>query len=214
MGGLFTKEGIMKKKYCIIAVLFFALSCSRKTNNIPNIFTQTSYPMAVGNWWQYQVTDFGGGSTDTIILKAISLSVNGTNKNFTCYLIQNGTIVDSGHFIQSDSGLSYSGSRRYSTFGEFSLKFPFITGQKWPGIFPTDTFVDVGLVDSFSVSAYGPYYKPVYTLRRAFSDPHYSLIQNIFLTPNIGLIYQTIDSHSDTAPDVWESINLLNYYVQ
>jgi hypothetical protein len=206
----------MKKACFLIAIVLMVTFSCRKNDKgtVQNIFTQSSYPMAVGDWWQYQVTYYPGSYCDTLILKAISVSINGTKKDYTCHLINNGLIVDSGHFIQSDSGLSYSGSMRYSTFGEFILKFPFVTGQKWPGVFPTDTFVDVGLADSFSVSAYGPYYKPVYTLRRVFSDLHYSVIQDIFLTPNIGLVYQSIDSHSDTAPDVWESINLLKYNVQ
>jgi hypothetical protein len=170
--------------------------------------------MAVGDWWQYQVIDYGGGGSDTLILKVISLSVNGTKKDFTCHLLRKNTIVDSGHYVQSDSVISYRGSTGYSLFGQFILRFPFVNGQKWSGTFPTDTFVVTGIADSFAVSSYGPWYKPVYSLHRVFSDPHYSMIQNIILTPNIGLVLQDIDLHSDTAADVWESINLLSYYVQ
>jgi len=169
--------------------------------------------MAVGDWWQYQVAYYQGGtSIDTLVLKAVSVVTIGSSANYTCQLSQNGTVIDSGHFVQSDSMLSYTGSTRYSTFGFFNLRFPFSEGQRWPGIYPGDTITDTGFVDSFK--AMGVIYTPLFTLRRVFNDPHYSMIQDIFLTPKIGLVFQTIDVQSDTAPDIWESMQLINYHIQ
>jgi hypothetical protein len=204
-----------RRNYLILIFLFTAFSCHKKEQGSPvqNIFTSDSYPMAVGDWWQYQVTSFQGGqSTDTLILSVISVVTTGSSKDYKCNLLQNGAIIDSGHFIMTDSSLSYRGTRDYSLFGFFNLKFPFTNGQKWPGIYPGETIADVGFVDTFK--ALGVVYNPLYTLHRFFDDPHCSMVQNIFLTPKIGLVFQGIDLQTDTAPDIWESIQLMNYELQ
>jgi hypothetical protein len=200
-----------KSNFLIIIFLCSAFySCKKKAQN-SQVFTSSSYPLAVGDWWQYLKSD-GGNTSDTITLSIVSESVNGTIKDYKCNITQGGIVIDTGHFTQSDTSLAYSGNPYYSVFGFFNLQIPFKEGQEWPGVYPNDTIKVAGVADSFE--AYHITYKPVYALRRVFNDPHYSMVQLIFLTPNIGLTNQSIEIQSDTAVQTSEVLFLLNYKLQ
>jgi hypothetical protein len=181
-------------------------------DNVSPLFNLNQFPLTSGNWWQYQITDFFGGSTDTLILSITSTVNSGDSVIYTCQFFQNGVLADSGHYIKSGSAISYAGNPRYSVFGFFNLKFPLSGTQKWPGTFPYDTLREAGIVASFN--ALGNIYSPLYTINRVFDDPHYKLEQNIFLTPEVGIVFQSINVQSDTAADLWESIQLMNYHLQ
>ncbi|MCW3128212.1 MAG: hypothetical protein JWO03_3870 [Bacteroidetes bacterium] len=199
----------MRKVYNLILLLFLISSCSNKQQQ--EQFARDSYPLKVGNWWRYQVVNFfGSQSTDTISLNVVSLVTSGSTTDYTCHLLKNGLVIDSGHFVQSDTALYYSGSNPYySIFGFFNLKFPFVEGQKWAGTFPGDTIIAAGKAESFKVL--GSTYAPVYSLARRFSIPQNNLIQIIYLTPKVGVIYQSINFRSDTAVWVQEAIHLIDY---
>jgi hypothetical protein len=204
----------MKNVYFTILIgVVLLLSCCKKNNNNQNTFTNSSYPLAVGNWWQYQVVDFLGGTTDTVMLSAVSVVSDGSTKDYKCNLIKNGMIIDSGHFIVSDTALAYHGSHpSYSIFGYFNFKFPFTSGQKWSGTMPADTFIVAGVDKSLKIL--GNTYSPDYSLTRRVFVPEYSLIQIMDLTPGVGLIDQSIDIQSDTAAWEQEGIQLISYHLQ
>ena len=191
-------------------VIVVAIGCKKP---VVNTFDAKSFPLAVGNWWRYQQVDGFASITDTIVLGVVSMTVDGNTKDYTCQLLKNGAIIDSGHFLFSDTALYYHGASGYSYFGFFNLKLPFIPGQKWPGILPHDTIFAEGYL-SKSGNYNGVYYSPDYIITRRINVPKYFLSEQIELTPGVGVIVHSIDIQSDTAS--WQQVDftLIDYHVQ
>ncbi len=198
---------------------------SCKKDNGPTPFTKNSYPMAVGDWWKYQVTYcFGGYSTDTFTLSVSSMNTSGVYTNYTCDFIQNGgTLVSGfGNFIQSDTSLSFVNTSAYADFSSmpnFHLKFPIAAGQYWQGTFPGDSTLVDAVVSSEDY--YGHTYSPCYLTNESYDLPHNFKVESMVLTPKIGLVHQSINFQSDTAVvggvpgvQVCQSITLIDYSVQ
>jgi hypothetical protein len=219
------KNKKMKKLYpYFLFVSLFAFSCCKRDNNtVPSIFTKTSYPLAVGNWWQYRVdeTEMGGGY-DTIMLKVISETDQGTYKNYLSVVSLKGVTRDSGYFLQSDTSLSFTNllpNPYYSLFPNFHLKFPVVKGQYWQGAFTGDSILVKTVLDTYS--AYGHTFKPCYVTEESYNLPHNFKINDLYLTPQIGLISGSMSFNSDTAEingfagaQVKQSIQLIDFNVQ
>jgi hypothetical protein len=204
-----------RKNYYILILMLFALSC--KKGNPPSVFSKASYPLAVGDWWEYQLNAIGN-SPDTIMLSVASLVNVGPYVQYKCYFQYHGAITDSAYFQQSDTSLSFINASPFadlSSIQNFHLKFPVSAGYKWQGAFPGDTIVVTGVVPKYS--GYGLTYGPCYYLGEAYDLPHNDKTETMILTPKVGLIYQSIAFNSDTAEgglQVQHSILLLNYHVQ
>jgi hypothetical protein len=205
-----------KKAYGIILISLILFSCHRNEST-PNIFTESSYPLAVGDWWQYQLTSCTGGS-DTFMLSVFSMTIIGPYARYQCNVILNGTIIDSGYFLQSDTSMSFTNTYYpyYSVFPNFHLKFPVALGQHWAGAFPGDSILVGAVVDS--LESYHHTYGPCYLTNESYDLPHNFLVEHLTLTPKIGLVSQTIDFISDTAEvngfagvNVCQSLQLINY---
>jgi hypothetical protein len=210
--------------YCILLVIILSWSCCKKDNS-PSPFTETSYPLTVGNWWEYQVNQTAmGGGYDTVILIVISMSKINSYVDYLCTVTLNGTIIDSGNFFQSDTSLSFINSlptSYYSLFPNFYLKFHVATGQYWQGSFAGDSILVTSVVNSYS--AYGHTYGPCYYTKEAYDLPHNFKVSSMIYTPKVGLIEGAINFISDTADkspsysggvQIQQSILLLDYYVQ
>jgi hypothetical protein len=204
----------MKNRHYYLLLLFIALSCCKIDNNNPQTFTENSYPLAVGNWWQYQLTDLYYGSVDTITLDVISMVKSGPYMKYTCNFIYNGNVTDSGYFLQSDTSMSFEVANSYSVAClNFYLKFPVATGQYWQGAFPGDSIMVLSVVGSEGY--YGHTYSPCYYLKESYDLPHNYKVNTMILTPKVGLVHQAITFNSDTAGvQIQQSISLLNYSVQ
>ena len=210
----------MKNRFCILIVLLFVLSCKRDSTSSPSTFTKDAYPLTVGSWWQYQVDQTSeGGGYDTIILSAVSMINVGSYIKYTCNITLNGRFIDSGYFLQSDTSLSFTNnlpSSYFSLFPNFHLKFPVQTGQYWPGAFPGDS-IRVAGVAANCAGSYGESFSPCFSTVESYILPHNFKVENMLLTPKVGLVTQSIDFNSDTAEggiQIKQSLHLISYHVQ
>jgi hypothetical protein len=203
---------ISKYIYSIAIVLILIGSCKKSTENV---FTSSSYPLAVGDWWQYQLTSIGY-ATDTFMLSVISVSSLGPYTQYNCNFIGNGATTPAGYFLQSDTDMYFVNSTPYadfSAFPNFQLKFPVKAGQYWPGAFPGDSTLVEAVVGSEGY--YGHTYSPCYLTNESYNLPHNFKVQSMTLTPKVGLVHQSITFNSDTAGvQIQQSISLLNYHVE
>ena len=215
----------MKRRCSLLLIVLVSLSCCKRNSSPPpSLFTKDSYPLAVGNWWEYQLTS-PGYSTDTFILKVSSMVNASPYMQYNCDFTGNGTSAPAGYFLLSDTSLSFinvSAQPDYTPFQNFHLKFPVSKGQYWQGRYPPkDTILVLGVENTYS--SYGHTYSPCYSTNESYILPHNFLVKSMLLTPKIGLIYGSIDFNSDTADrtqsypggvQINQSITLLNYHVQ
>ena len=210
----------MKNKYYLILfILLFALSC-KKGNPTISSFTESSYPLAIGNWWQYQVNQTNeGGGYDTTLLNTVSTAKIGPYIKYTCNITLNGRFIDSGYFLQSDTSLSFINNlppTYFSLFPNFHLKFPIEIGQYWQGAFSGDSIRVVGLASDCEGS-YGQYFSTCFSTVESYNLLHNFKVENMLLTAKVGLVHQSIDFNSDTAQggiQINQAVNLINYHVQ
>ena len=204
----------MRKRYCYCLLVLLATISSCKKNNSNQTFTESSYPLAVGNWWEYQLTSLTF-NPDTFTLRVDSMVTDGPYTKFICNYIGNGAIIPAGYFLQSDTSLSFVQPYGYFTsFPSFHLKFPVETGQHWSGPFPGDSTLVVGVAGKCDGS-YGESFGPCFSTVESYNLPHNFKVEDMLLTPKIGLVSQNIDINSDTAGiQIQQRVSLINYHVQ
>ena len=191
-----------------------ALSCCKRDNSTPpNIFSEASYPLAVGNWWKYQFTS-SGSYPDTFTLRVDSMIIQSPYTKFICNYVGNGAIISAGYFLQSDTSLSFVQPYGYFTsFPSFHLRFPVETGQYWAGEFRGDSIMVVGVADKCEGG--GGYFSPCYSLVESYNLPHNFKVNDMLLTPKVGLVRQSISFNSDTpGVQIQQSVALISYHVQ
>jgi|GEM_PF-6738702 len=198
----------------IIPILFLAVSCKKAA---PQMFTKDSYPMAVGNWWQYMIIDCTGG-LDTFTLNTVSVTDFASYKDFKCNFVYHNNVTGSGDFIQSDTSISFvnRGNAYFSIFPDFHIRFPVYTGQYWAGTFKGDSIRVVGVTDP--CGGFGHIYGPCYSTVESYILPHNFLVSNKLLTPKIGMISGSTDFKSDTANgfgiNTCQTVYLINYHIE
>jgi hypothetical protein len=202
----------MKNKcFFIIAILLLSnYGCKKSTESI---FSSSSYPLAVGNWWQYQLTA-QGNQDDTFKLSVVSVFNVGAYVQYNCNLTGSSGSGPVGYFLQSDTSMSFVNipNSYFVAFPSFHLKFPVAAGQYWQGAFPGDSIMVDGVANSEGY--YGHTYGPCYLTNESYDLPHNFKVQNMVLTPKVGLVHQSITFNSDTAGvQIQQSISLLNYSV-
>jgi hypothetical protein len=210
----------MKNKCCFVVIVLLLLSNACKKDTV-NVFTSSSYPLAVGNWWQYEVYSTFYG-TDTFTMRVDSIINGSPFTKYVCNYIGNGTTTPAGYFLQSDTSMSFIQPYGYFTsFPSFYLKFPVAAGRYWQGAFPGDSILVDAVVGSEGF--YSHTYGPCYLTNESYDLPHNYKVCNTALTPKIGLIHQSLNFNSDTADksssysggvQINQSISLINYHVQ
>ncbi|MCW3128217.1 MAG: hypothetical protein JWO03_3875 [Bacteroidetes bacterium] len=198
-------------RIAILLLFILSLASCHKSTTPTDTFSRNDFPMAVGDWWRYQVIDVNA-PTDTLLMTVIASSGNGSTKDYTYTIYKNAyhRTVDTGHFIISDTGLSYNTTNPYySYFGSFNLKLPFQKEQQWVGSLPHDTITAVGR--AAVVKIMGKDYGPVYTLNRKAISSHYRNLSGIFVAPHIGIIYQDVSIEIDTAVPQKQTFLLIDY---
>jgi hypothetical protein len=117
-----------KINYYILCIILFSFTCCKRDNSVPQTFTEASYPLAVGDWWQYQITYcFGGYSTDTFMLSIVSMNTVGSYVQYNCNFVGSNTSISAGYFLQCDTSISFVNTSTYpdfSAFPNFYLRFP------------------------------------------------------------------------------------------
>jgi hypothetical protein len=214
----------MKYVYCLLILIIAVLPCCKKVTTTAQIFTEASYPLTVGNWWQYQIDETNeGGGYDTLTLSIISMSTIGPYTNYKCYYLYQGAVTDSAYFLQSDTSLSFVNLFPYPYFGcfpNFHFRFPIEKGQYWQGAFSGDSTLVVGVANSCE-GTYGTSYGPCFSTVESYNLPHNFMVNDMLLTPKVGLVRQSINYKSDTAVrfgfagiQINQSVNLISYHVQ
>jgi hypothetical protein len=166
------------------------ISCNKESIDVENGFQSTDFPIQVGNWWKYKVVDSYAGTTDTFIVQVVA-ELN--KESYRCELRYGSSVVDSAIIAMTETTLSYEGlNQNYSYFGNFKLTFPFNEDDHWIGFYNPDTVVVTSMINDFVVN--GVSYSPIYNLKRSFFlAGGYSLTQFMMITPEIGIINQSID---------------------
>tara|TARA_R110002050_G_scaffold190268_1_gene324915 strand:+ start:2163 stop:2801 length:639 start_codon:yes stop_codon:yes gene_type:complete len=200
----------------LLVGLLFSASCKKNTEPIKLVeekFTSDNYPVKIGNWWKYKVTDFYSGTIDTLVVEVVSEVDNSNGSmSYRCELKQNGSIVDSSIIIVSEVEFSYKGlNPYYSYFGDYKLTFPFNAGSFWEGAYSTDTVIVTSRIDKFTIN--GTEYSPIYNLKRSFYlGGGYSLTQFQMITPKVGIVNQSIDLF-DGANAQKQNFDLIDYHL-
>lgn len=178
------------KTSLILFTVVCLLGC-KQSDVEPGAFTETSYPLKVGNWWRYKVSDSLSKTEDTLRLQIIGQTTKNDLTVYKCALMQRGTIVDSAQIIVSATQLFYEGlNRSYSYLGEFILKIPFYQGETWQGA------VGTGITNATSYqTAYNVLGKKYdcYTLKRDINSFGYNFSQTFQVSRGIGLVSQYME---------------------
>lgn len=197
-----------------IMLMFLLLtnSCKKDDAN-PNLFNIGSFPLNVGNWWRYKVTDYDEHTTDTVLMKIVSMKVNGGFKTFTCYFDTNGMIVDSSYFKIYNNELIFNSydTQDFSYFGTFDFVFPFISGDS--SISKTNGFKTKIISSTNGYKLFGNSYD-VYTVQTSYTGPNYHYDQNTIISKNIGIIQNSyfVINLGSSAFKLFELINYkINY---
>jgi hypothetical protein len=158
----------------------------------PAAFEQRSYPLHVGNWWRYNVTNLNKQTSNTLLLKIVSEQTNNSVTTYRCELEQNGRIVDSAQMILAQSELIYKalGSDR-SFFGDFKLKLPFHNGDTWEGNSLSDKIEVISFLPNYAFL--GENYD-VYNIKRNVPGFNYYFSQTLQIAKGVGIVSQYIDS--------------------
>lgn len=195
------------------SLILFATGCKKGDQGLGQVsLTPAEFPLAVGNQWVYQVTDFYANTSDTLTLFVAGLqtSPNG-KKTYHCDIFQHTAVVDSGSYSVSGDTISYQGlnPNGYSYFGNFKLQFPFSSGSNWIGFYAVDTVKAISRIDSTTLL--GHKYQRVYSLKRGFYlQGGYSLIQFMLIASNVGIINQSIDIFNGASVQN-QSFSLISY---
>jgi len=185
----------MKNLIFINVIILVFFSC-RKPNNVNenigdyNSLSISEFNLHEGNWWRYQVTDFLNNSVDTVKLIVVAHNIISTQDEYKCLFNIENTVVDSSKFIISATGIHYQGlNPNFSFFGEFDLLFPIEVGDVWYSGFQDSTWV-VSYTENKPILA-NEYY--VFFLKHIINGFGTSLVQNIRLSKNVGIVEHNID---------------------
>lgn len=200
----------------ILAIVFISCKkddCSDGTPEAEVGFEVADFPLAVGNWWAYKVTDFYGGNIDTCILEVVNKQMMNDTITYKCKYRFNEIVIDSLEFVAIGNELIYEGlNPNYSYFGNFKFQFPFVEDDQWSGFYVPDTVSVTSIIDSFVIG--GNEYSPIYNLNRAFYlGGGYSLVQFLIVSPGVGVVHQSIDLF-DGANAQKQQFDLLDYHIE
>ena len=199
----------------LLTVLLFPLSCKKDEPVIVeddvNQIEQSEFPLMVGNWWKYKVTDFYAGTTDTLTVKVIGVEDSSVNtKRFSCLLFMKGLVVDSSEIVISENEISYKGlNPYYSYFGNYKLVFPIALNDEWVGFNNPDTIRVVGVSENVEIE--GTLYAQIYSLKRSFFlVGGYNLNQLLLISPKVGIVNQSIDLFTGASAQK-QTFSLIEY---
>lgn len=194
--------------------LIFIISCKCKDDSKPSskaVFKQSDFPVAVGNYWEYSITNEQNGNVDTLLIEVISEVDSASTHKYICSLSLSGVVVDSSFIMVNSDSLLYKAFNSEATFfADFKLKFPFAEGDVWNGITILDSITVVAEINKAIIN--GTTYSPVYELNRDLANFGYNLNQTFKVTPGVGIINQHIDEFTGSS---FEKINfnLIDYHL-
>ncbi len=187
-----------------------------------HVFRAEDMPLAVGNWWQY-ICPPNTGFSDTVTLIITGMSQEGNTRYYftQVYCHFNGVVCDSGMFTVSDTLLTYTDifMREYSIFPEMYIKLPFsVMGGIKPETYPWKWSGPLGYDDT--TYSYGFFQHKVlnkdyslFSLRRIANGVDLRIYNNIWLAPDIGIIYNFMNQR-DSSYIFMTDYKLYDYHVQ
>ncbi|MBX7241227.1 MAG: hypothetical protein K1X92_05705 [Bacteroidia bacterium] len=116
----------MKKRmsvFMLMVALVTGACCNRHIEPEP-IFTAEDFPLKVGNWWRYRVTDSLNNTVDTLFMRIDSMKIMNDEKHYFINTIQGSQIGGGTFIVFSDTLIIYEPSQNYN-FPIFTLRFPF-----------------------------------------------------------------------------------------
>lgn len=199
------------KKHNLIVVLILCLltfSCHKEPITSVNEFNENAFPVNVGNWWRYRHTDMLSNIVDTVTLKVVSVNNVGTNKEYTCHIVEFGQNVDTGILSIGNNLISYESTNTdYSYFGDFILKLPFHQNSDWQNNNNLDSTKVISYTND--VKILGKSYN-IFFLKRIATSPGYSIIQTISVSKNIGIVEHNLNIFNG-FPIQKQNLQLIDY---
>jgi hypothetical protein len=163
-------------------ILPILLSCHKEKT-----VTGTScYPLAVGDNWTYQVSDYPVTQIDTAVFQIVGMLQGNANTVYTTQTIIHGAAVDSGTITQSATGYTYYGYNGVQTFagsGLFDgwvLNCPLQAGTSWG----TEQVISSGQ----TLSILGRSYTNVFIIIQNEITPAGPVIDTLYVAPATGIL--------------------------
>jgi hypothetical protein len=160
----------------------------------PSGFQLTSFPLEVGNHWQYlRVNNFDTDIRDTIdcyVLETDTL-INGNGVLLLQYEDNQSIFLQEFLYIKDDT-ISY-----YNQFGHLMNRFifPMEKGDKYPGSSPIfEVLEDNSMYDAFGYS-----YDSTTLIQHIAKFPNYDLLEKFHIKRNIGIVVRIIDESDSWA---------------
>ncbi len=116
----------MKKRMSVLMLMVALVTgaCYNRHIEPEPLFTAEDFPLKVGNWWRYRVTDSYYNTVDTLFIRIDSMKSVNIEKHYYTNMIR-GSQNGSGTIIKySDSLIAYQPSQTYN-FPSFTLGIPF-----------------------------------------------------------------------------------------
>ena len=193
----------MKLLSCFL--LFVALASCHKTNTATLNIGQ--FPNKIGDQWVYLVQDSLAHVNDTLTVTVLSAgNLNGVASLLWQYSYSNGT-VDTLQAITSNDTINYYTNPPFPTLS-FALLFPIASGSNWKD----------NSGGSYAVSSLGNYTYQGQNFTNLLTEAHtvqsfdYSLIDDIYVQPNVGVAYRRTIEFS-LGPAVYQVWTLIGYHL-
>lgn len=204
----------MKSHYFILFVLFVLVGCNPDDDNQPPTdagFTQSDFPVGVGNYWYYKATNEQNDTIDTLRVEVISSVDSANATKYLCEISLGGVVVDSSFISVSSTKLEYIAFNPEVTFfADFKLQFPFRVGDSWNGTTPLDSVTVVAALNEDIIN--GIAYAPVYELDRNLDSFGFHIDQTFKVTPGIGIINQHVEEFTGANLEK-RNFELIDYHI-
>jgi hypothetical protein len=187
--------------YPALFVVLILVSCHKS----PSPISISDYPNKIGDKWIYFVQDSLNHVNDTLTVTVLSsTTLNGSASLIWQYAYSNGT-VDTLLAIISGDTINYYTLPPFPTLS-FGLLFPIAPGSNWKD----NSQANYTASYQGSYSSLGHNFSNVYELNHTTQSFGFSLTDNIYIEPNIGIVYRKTKEF-DTQPTTNQTWTLINY---
>lgn len=197
----------MKPYKILLPLLLLAtLYACKKDRNNHNVASLSSFPLAAGDIWNYQLYDSINNTTQNATFKITgSVGLNGPIVYLTQTIINN-VVVDSGTIEQSGDTIFYQPNGQ-GLFSNLTLLVPMQANQWWHTQYTADSVYVVAA--NFNYSVAGNNYDSVFEVGRTEIVPDLYIHQDVYIAQHVGIIQVALNQGSWIQ--VRKSIKLVSY---
>ncbi|MCW3128216.1 MAG: hypothetical protein JWO03_3874 [Bacteroidetes bacterium] len=182
------------KNFIVLSLIFLFLTACKKTDH-QLLLDRADFPVAVGSWWAYQLTDQDGVVFDTVTFKIVDV-INRNNQLYQRWIAIGGN--DTLLVLPTDTSVN---------FYTYTIDFPVINNSTWTknpeqGVSYTASTQNVTIGNKTYNNAtflnrYSPYSPGIY----------YN--ESIWIVKNIGIIKHTANNYNQP----YYNEQLIDYHI-